>query len=105
MRKYFVHAVGWLFFLLVASGCTQEASADDPIILAKDSWASNRLYNEVAQFIIEEDYNYETEAVTGSTAAFLTGMTKGEVDVHMELWSKNIGESYQKYLDNGDIQL
>lgn len=105
MRKYVLHVVGWLLFLLLVSGCTKEASADDAIIFAKDSWASNRFYNEVAQFIIEKGYNYETEAVTGSTAAFLTGMANGEVDVHMEMWSKNIGKSYQEMLERGDIQL
>src|SRR5690625_3329158 len=91
--------------VLVIVGCNNDAKADGPIVFASDAWASDRFYNEIAQFIIENGYGYETDQVTGTTAAFLAGMAKNEVDVHMEMWSQNVGENYQEYLDNGDIQL
>ena len=39
-------------------------------------------------------YGYETENRTGSTAAIMTEIAKDEIDVHMEIWSGNLGESY-----------
>lgn len=105
MRKNFLQIVWLSLMIFMIVGCRADAQTDDPIIFANDSWASNRFYNEVAQFIIENGYDYETENVTGSTAAFLTGMTDNEVDVHMELWSKNISDYYHESLKNGDFQL
>src|SRR5699024_3838855 len=105
VKKSLYGIIVLLFMVVVTVGCDMEDSADDPIVFATDSWASNRFYNEMAQFIIEHGYEHETESVTGTTAAFLTGMSDNEVDVHMEMWSKNVGENYQNMLDSEDIQL
>lgn len=102
MNKKLLQICFLVLMMFLVMGCDTGDKKDDTIVFADDSWASNRFYNEIAQFIIENGYGYQTEKVTGSTAALLTGMAKNEVDVHMEMWSQNMGENYKKAIENGD---
>lgn len=89
--------------LLVTAGCggSTDAETNEPIIFADDGWDSLRFHNEVAGTIIEEGYGYETEQVTGSTAAIYTALEEGDADVHMEIWTQNDEEVYTKGIEEG----
>lgn len=91
-----------MVILLVMAGCTKsDADENEPIIFADGGWDSNKFYNEVASIIIEEGYGYETDDMTGSTAAIMTSIEKEEIDVHMEIWSENVKDIYDKGLEEG----
>lgn len=94
-----------LVFIGIVGCSADDSSEDQPVIFASDSWASSRFYTEVAEFIVKHGYEYETDQVTGSASALLTGMAQDEVDVQMEIWSKNMGEQYEEDLENGVYQL
>ncbi|WP_163971836.1 ABC transporter substrate-binding protein [Oceanobacillus halotolerans] len=106
MKKFNVLMMAMAFLaLLVTVGCGDEASGDsdskEPIVFADDGWDSLRFHNEVAGTIVEEGYGYETEQVTGSTAAIYTALEEDDADVHMEIWTENDKDVYTKGIDEG----
>ncbi len=70
------------------------AAAKDKIVFADPGWDSVRFHNGVAQTIIEEGYGYPTEVIAGSTAATFLGLIEGDIDVYMEIWTANLGDTY-----------
>ncbi|MBO8128360.1 MAG: ABC transporter substrate-binding protein [Peptococcaceae bacterium] len=99
--------------LLIAAvaGCSSPATSDnnegqkakEPIVFAGLNWASAQFNNEVARYIIEHGYGYETDAVPGETIPLFAGLAKGDVDVNMECWVENQQEAYDKYAGTGDV--
>ncbi|MBP1948367.1 ABC transporter substrate-binding protein [Virgibacillus litoralis] len=89
--------------LLVTVGCSDKTDADskEKIVFADDGWDSLRFHNQIARTIIEEGYGYETEKLSGSTPAIYTAIEEGQVDVHMEIWTKNDEEVYTKGIEEG----
>lgn len=97
-----------IVLMLVMTACSNDAGADkkEPIIFADGGWDSLKFHNEIAGIIISEGYGYETETISGSTAALMKGIEQEEIDIHMELWSENLGDTYFDGVENGDyIQL
>ncbi|WP_163970689.1 glycine betaine ABC transporter substrate-binding protein [Oceanobacillus halotolerans] len=96
-----------LLTAIILVGCSDDSSAStedkDPIIFADNGWDSNRFYNELAGIIIENGYGYETDQISGSTPALFTGIAENEVDVHMEVWTQNVGDTYTEGIENGDF--
>ncbi|GGB55964.1 ABC transporter substrate-binding protein [Virgibacillus dakarensis] len=92
--------------LVVLSACSgSKADGDiDKIVLADAGWDSIRVHNSIAQTIIEEGYGIDTEVTSGSTAATFQGLTEGDIDVYMEVWTDNIKEIYNKALDKEEIE-
>ena len=91
--------------LLVLGACSSEASKDsiDVITFGDAGWDSLRVHNSIAQIIVEEGYGYETEVTSGTTAATLQALEKGDVNAYMEIWSDNVKDVYEKMIDSGDI--
>lgn len=82
----------------------QGTQEDKPkIILADAQWESIAFHNSVAQVIIEEGYGYDTEIISGSSAATFTGLENGDIDILMESWVQNIKEMYDGAIESGDI--
>ncbi|MCT1902430.1 glycine betaine ABC transporter substrate-binding protein [Oceanobacillus sp. FSL W8-0428] len=94
--------IGFSFILLAA--CGEKTNEGGAIVLADEGWDSLRFHNEVAGFIISNGYGYDTETMTGSAAALMTGLKDQEINIHMEVWTQNLGESYAEGLENGDYQ-
>lgn len=104
MKKIKVVLTSFLFACLlgVTIGCAElSAGKKEPIVFADGGFDSNKFHNEVASIIIEEGYGYDTEQVTGSGTALMTGIEKQEIDVDMEFWSENVRDAYDKGLEEG----
>ncbi|MBD7944660.1 MULTISPECIES: ABC transporter substrate-binding protein [Psychrobacillus] len=94
-----------LCMLLVLTACGNETSKDsiEVIKFADAGWDSIRLHNSIAQTIIEEGYGYETEVTSGTTAATMQSLEKGDINVYMEVWTDNIKDVYEKAIESGNI--
>lgn len=95
--------------LVVLGGCSSGgknvgAGGKKKIIFADAGWESIQLHNDIAGFIIEEGYGYETDILPGSTAATFAGFRKGDIDVYMEVWTENLLEAYPEAIEAGDIK-
>lgn len=91
------------FLILIIAGYPAEAVKDQEIVFGDAGWDSNRFHNAVAGLIAEELYGYSWREVPGSTTVLHEGMLKGEVDIHMEVWTDNIA-TYAKDLEAGKLQ-
>lgn len=91
--------------LLVLGACSSESSKDsiETITFADAGWDSIRVHNSIAQMIVEEGYGYDTEVTSGTTAATLQSLEKGDINVYMEIWTDNTKEIYEKAIDSGNI--
>lgn len=69
------------------AGCAQKKQE---IVFADAGWDSAKFHNAVAGYIAEQGYGYPWREVSGGTTVLHEGLLKGEVDVHMEVWTANI---------------
>lgn len=109
----------WLVILVVAlsvavmmlgTACSSgngEQAADkkqkETIIFADAGWDSIRLHNDIAGIIIREGYGYKTDVIPGGEPSSLMGISTGDIDVYMEIWTGNVIDQYNEMLENGDI--
>lgn len=56
-----------------------------PIRFADLGWDSAIVENRIAQFIVENAYGYQTEAIPGETIPLLQGLENGDVDIYIEV--------------------
>lgn len=70
------------------------------IVFADAGWDSIKFHNAVAGLIAEELYGYTWREVPGSTTVLHEGLIKGEIDIHMEVWTDNIA-TYETDLAEG----
>lgn len=91
--------------LLVLGACSSETSTDsiEVIKFADAGWDSIRVHNSIAQLVVEEGYGYDTEVTSGTTAATLQSLEKGDINVYMEIWTDNTKEVYEKAIESGSI--
>lgn len=103
MKKMKLVVMLLALFTLVA--CSNDESADsiDVIKFADAGWDSIRVHNSIAQLIVEEGYGYDTEVVSGTTAATMQALEQGDINVYMEVWTDNIKDVYEKAIDSGKI--
>lgn len=103
MKK--VISVILLFTLLVMTitGCSTGDSGKKEIVFAEAGWDSIKFHNAVAGIIAEEVFGYSWREIPGSTTVLHEGLLKGEVDVHMEIWTDNLA-TYNDDLAAGKLQ-
>jgi glycine betaine/proline transport system substrate-binding protein len=90
--------------LLTVTACAGgDENAKPTIRLADGAWDSVDFHTAVAQFIIENGYDYPTELVPGSTPAILTALQNGDIDVYMENWTDNLGDQYPAMIESGEV--
>lgn len=95
-----------LLILLGSSSFAQSCEIDRPVMFAELDWDSNRLHTAIARYIIEQGYDCDTDAIPGSTIPLLTGLTRGDIDVTMEIWRNVIPEVWAKAIaDNKVVDL
>lgn len=89
------------------SGCSSEPKEvkqkDYDIAMADVGWDSIRLGNAIAGLIAEEVFGYKWHEVSGSTPITHVALMKGEIDVHMEIWTDNL-PSYQEDVAQGKFK-
>src|SRR5690606_879288 len=66
-------------------------------------WDSIKFHNAVAGLIAERLYGYSWREVPGSTTVLHEGLIKGEIDIHMEVWTDNIA-TYEADLAEGKFK-
>lgn len=97
---------------LIAAGCgsggqstegEQQQEEKPTLVFADAGWDSVRFHNDVAGFIIEHGYGYQTDVIPGSTPATFTGFRNGDIDINMELWTQNIADDYEDAIAKGEI--
>jgi len=105
MRKKLLFVLS-MCFLLVLTACGSEGASKDDIKVIKFAdagWDSIRVHNHIAQNIVEAGFGYETEVVSGTTAATFQALEQGDINVYMEAWTDNIKESYEKAIEEGSV--
>jgi glycine betaine/proline transport system substrate-binding protein len=89
-----------------ACGTTETTSSEQKgktkLVFADAGWDSIKFHNEVARFIIEEGYGYETEITPGTTGVTFEGLKRGDIDIYMEIWTDNLS-MYPEAVKNGEI--
>lgn len=92
-----------LVFSLAACSSDGKKQENKEIAFADAGWDSIRFHNAVAGTIINELYGYTWSDVPGSTTVLHEGLVKGEIDIHMEVWTNNI-TNYDKDLADGKLK-
>ena len=64
--------------------------AKQEVVFADAGWDSVKFHNAVASFIGTHAYNITPKIISGSTPIIQTALLRGDVDVHMELWTDNV---------------
>lgn len=64
--------------------------AKQEVVFADAGWDSVKFHNAVAGFIATHAYNITPKIISGSTPIIQTALLRGDVDVHMELWTDNV---------------
>ncbi|MCT4620735.1 MAG: ABC transporter substrate-binding protein [Marinisporobacter sp.] len=103
-RLVLIFLMGVCIVSLTACGgkSDQADSAKAKLILGDAGWDSFTFHNEIARFIIENGYGYETEVTTGSTPVTYTGLKNGDIDIFMEMWTSNL-PTYDEDIESGQI--
>jgi glycine betaine/proline transport system substrate-binding protein len=90
---------------------TEEASEDmaadeaekETVKIADVQWQTIWVNNAIAQFIIENGYDYPVETVEVTTPIAQQALVDGELDIHMELWRYNILDWYNEVTESGEL--
>lgn len=92
-----------LLLTSLSSTVANAKSPDKEIVFADAGWDSIKFHNAVAGLIAERVYGYTWSEVPGSTTVMHEGLIKGEIDIHMEVWTDNIA-TYEKDLAEGKFK-
>ncbi len=84
---------------------TPEPARDKPTIIFSDlDWTSAQIQNAIARRIIELGYEYETDAIFGSTVPLMQALVNGDTNVTMEIWIPNQQEAWDEAVANGGVE-
>src|SRR5690625_4693067 len=110
MRKTLL-TISVLLLLTIVTACgsgnnaeEEEVEEIDTLVFADAGWDSIRFHNSVAQTIVENGYDYDTDVISGSTATTIQGLREGDIQIYTEIWTDNIKEVYEEAMDAGDIE-
>ena len=67
-------------------GAGGEAAYEGTITFGDYGWDSAIVHNRVAQYIIENGWDIETDSVAGETITLFQGLVDRDIDVSMEIW-------------------
>lgn len=75
---------------------------DRPVVFADLGWDTALVNNRIAQFILENGWGYDTEAIPGETITLLQGLINGDVDIYMEV---TVGQqpAYPPAVEDGSV--
>lgn len=100
-RHRFIALLCLLAFAMFAVGCgpaNQDSDVKDTIVFGDSSWDSIKIHNHIAGFIVEHGYDYPVDYQFGESLPLLQGLSKGGVDIMMEVWADNYGEAWDKMI-------
>jgi len=91
-----------LLLPLSLTGCTAEGK--QPLKFADAGWDSIQVHNAIVGFIVENGYGYPpSETMPGSSPVVLVATAEGDIDIFIECWTENYGETYTDYIDSGAV--
>jgi len=104
-KNYFFKVVVLVFgiSLLVLPFSTHAAAASKKLVFADVDWDSVQVHNRIAGFILKHGYGYEVEYMPGNTIPLFAGLTRGDIDINMEVWVANQREAYDKAIKAGQV--
>ena len=91
----FLMALG---LVLVLVSCEQEEAEKQTIVFSDLNWTSAQFQNRVAQYLVEEGYDYPTDLVFGATVPLFQGLRRGDTQVTLEIWLPNQIEAWEEAL-------
>src|SRR5699024_6339992 len=109
MRKT-LFTISILLLLTIVTACgsgndaEDEVEESDTLVFADAGWDKRRFQKSVAQAIVEDDYDYDTDVISGSSATTIQGLREGDIQIYTEIWTDNIKEVYEEAMDAGDIE-
>lgn len=74
------------------------------LIFAGLNWTSAAVQNELARAILENGYGYETDVVEGGTIPLMQALTRGEVNVNLEIWLPNQHAAWDEAVTAGTVE-
>lgn len=104
-----------LFFLLFAFGLfavgcggggsiTGDGKQKEKLVMADVSWDSVKVHNRIVGFILQHGYGYpEPQYTFGETLPLLQGMSRGDIDITMEVWKDNYEEPWNEMVSSGAV--
>ncbi len=101
LRKIVSITIAALLIVTIIVGCSGKTT--DQITFADAGWESNKFHNAVAGLIVKEVYGYDWREVPGTTPVTHEGLLKGEIDVHMEIWTDNL-PTYMADVEEGKLK-
>ena len=111
-KTRFVYILGLLMLgmalLLVAAACGDDddetaVAAKEKIVFADLDWDSAQIQNAIARYIVDKGYGYPTDAIFGGTIPLWQGLTKGDIDVSMEIWLPNQQDVWEPAMAAGTV--
>ncbi len=102
MKKKFALLIAFFAMISVLTGCASQNQAKT-ITFADVGWDSILFHNAVAGTVAETVFGYNWTEVSGSTPITHEAVKKGEIDVHMEVWTDNLPD-YESDIENGALQ-
>ena len=76
---------------------------DRPVNMAGLGYESHAFHTEVAALILREGFGCEVEILPVETLAGFAGLSRGDLDVNMEIWTANPPPAWQEGLDDGTL--
>jgi len=76
----------------------------ETIVFADVSWAASTFMSNLAAYIVDIGYGYTTEVTTAANVVALKSIETGDIDVHMDVEIRSIGEVYQEVVDTGKAE-
>ncbi len=67
---------------------------DDKIVFGGLDYGSAAFHTAVARTILEAGYECETDAIPGTTLVLNQGLSRGDVDILMEVWTANTAQAF-----------
>lgn len=111
MKKIISLTLLSMLILVMVIGCTPGTTNEDivegpgngiEIAFADAGWDSAKFHNAVSGIIAEKVFGYTWREVPGSTMVLHEALIKGEIDVHMEVWTDNIA-SYDEDIEENRL--
>lgn len=105
MKKFISLSIIIMLVVTTIVGCTSGTTKNinKEIAFADAGWDSAKFHNAVAGLIAEEVFGYKWREVPGGTTILHEGLIKGEIDVHMEVWTDNI-MTYDQDIKDGKLK-
>jgi len=80
------------------------ANAADTIRIPVNAWTGQNISAQITGELLEE-LGYEVEYVTAGAVPQISAMAQGTLHLQPEKWDNNVGNIYDKALNDGDIKL